>query len=346
VLTELDTVRTRIEGVAGRITLNRPAALNALDLGMIRAVRARLDAWRDDPRVSVVVLDGAGERAFCAGGDIVVVHRSAGGDHGVARELWRTEYQLDAAVARYPKPVVALLDGITMGGGLGIGGHVPVRVVTERSVLAMPEVAIGLAPDVGGLLLFARAPGQLGAHLALTAGRVGTDDAVYCGLADHVVTADRLPALCADLARLTGSGVGAVRAVVARHAVPPGPGSLRADRPWIDECYAADSVAEVVARLRSRPERGAAAAVDAIGTASPTALAVTLRALRNAERMRDIEECLRQDYRVITRFLGHPDLREGIRAAVLDKDHAPRWQPAVADVDAFFAPLGDDELDL
>lgn len=174
------------EGSVGRLRLNRPAALNALDLATITSLQVTLDAWRVDPTVSVVVLDGAGD-AFCAGGDIKAVHASAIGDHAIARTLWQAEYRLDAAVARYPKPLVVLMDGITMGGGIGLGGHASVRVVTEQSVLAMPEVAIGLAPDVGGLYLLARAPGEVGTHLALSAARVDGADAIYCGLADHLV---------------------------------------------------------------------------------------------------------------------------------------------------------------
>lgn len=344
-MTDESTVLARRAGRIGRLTLNRPAALNALDLGMIRAVQQALDAWRDDPAVAAVVIDGAGERAFCAGGDIALVHRSAGGDHEIARELWRAEYRMDAAVARYPKPVVALMDGITMGGGLGIAGHASVRVVTERAVLAMPEVAIGLAPDVGGLFLLARAPGSIGVHLALTASRVGPADAVYCGLADHEVAASDVVGLIAALAEEP------VEAAVSRFARPSEPPALRDDRPWIDACYSAGPVTDILARLRSRPEPGAAKAVAAIESGAPTAVKVTLRAARLAASMATVEQCLRQDYRLITRFLAHPDLREGIRAAVVDKDRAPRWRPARlaevsdADVGAFFAPL-QEELDL
>jgi enoyl-CoA hydratase len=343
-MTDEPTVLTRRDGRIGWLTLNRPAALNALDLGMIRAVHAALRQWQDDDGVAAVLVDGAGERAFCAGGDIAVVHRSAGGDHGIARTLWREEYGMDAAVARYPKPVIALMDGITMGGGLGIAGHASIRVVTERAVLAMPEVAIGLSPDVGGLYLLARAPGEIGVHMALTAARVGPADALHCGLADHDVASGDLAALRAELA---GSDE-PVAAVVARHARPGGPSSLREDQVWIDACYRDGPAEEIVERLRARPEPGAAKAADVIESAAPTAVKVTLRAARGARAMTSVEQCLRQDYRLITRFLAHPDLREGIRAAVIDKDRTPRWRPARltdvpdADVEAFFAPLSDE----
>lgn len=346
-LTGVTTVLARVQGSIGRLTVNRPDALNALDLAMIRALLAALDAWEDDPAVTAVVLDGAGERAFCAGGDIGVVHSSAVGDPAIALTLWREEYRLDARLARYPKPVVALMDGITMGGGLGIGGHAPVRVVTERSVLAMPEVAIGLAPDVGGALLLGRAPGELGLHLALTAGRADAADALHCGLADHHVPSDRLPALVGDLA------AGApIEATVTKYAEDPGPAPLAAARCWIDRAYGdAPSVEDVLYRLEAMDEPGPRETVAAITAAAPTALKVTLRAVRAAREMTTIEQCLRQDYRLCSRFLRHPDLAEGIRAAILDKDRAPRWRPGtLAEVDdpaveAFFAPLAD-ELDL
>ncbi|WP_326835573.1 3-hydroxyisobutyryl-CoA hydrolase [Amycolatopsis rhabdoformis] len=346
-MTETRTVLARRQGAIARLTVNRPEALNALDLPMIRAMTTALDEWETDPAVTAVVLDGAGDRAFCAGGDIGVVHASAVGDPAVALTLWREEYRLDARLARYPKPVVALMDGITMGGGIGIGAHAAVRVVTERSVLAMPEVAIGLAPDVGGALLLAHAPGELGTHLALTAGRVRPADAVHCGLADHHVPADRLPALVDDLA------AGAPpETTTKKYAEDPGPAPLAAARCWIDHAYRdAATVEDVLYRLDAIGEPVTREAVAAITAAAPTALKVTLRAVRNARAMTSIEACLRQDFRLCGRFLAHPDLAEGIRAAILDKDRAPRWRPGTlaevddADVAAFFAPIPD-ELDL
>jgi enoyl-CoA hydratase len=343
----------RRQGRIGRITLNRPAAINALDLRMIRTVAAALRDWEDDPRIAGVVLDGAGDRGFCAGGDIRVVRESALGDPRIAAVLWREEYELDALIAHYPRPVVVVMDGITMGGGVGLGAHAGVRIVTERTVMAMPEVAIGLAPDVGSALLLARAPGELGTHLALTAARIGPYDAVDCGLADHVLTASSLPSVVAALA-----DHGQPADVVARHALTareaggsPGPSAeLARDRPWIDACYHADTVEEILDALRRRPESGAARAVAAIESASPLALKVTLRALRAARSMTTIDECLVQDYRVSRRFLDQHDLAEGIRAAVVDKDRSPRWRPLTLGevtpqmVMGHFAPLGPEDL--
>jgi enoyl-CoA hydratase len=347
---ESSPVLCRREGRLGRITLNRPAALNALNLTMIRTISGALEAWRNDPRVEVVVLDGAGERGFCAGGDIKVVHDAACSDPEVARTLWREEYELDARIARYPLPVVSVMDGIVMGGGIGLTAHSGIRVVTERSVLAMPEVAIGLAPDVGGALLLARAPGELGTHLALTSARIGPQDALLCGLADHVVPSDRLPSLIAAFQSADPAEVVAAADLQTCGASPGG--TLTTNRPWIDTCYSADTVEEIRARLHTRPERDAAAAAEALDAGSPTALKVTLRALREARSMTTLEECLVQDYRVSCRFLDHPDLIEGIRSAVIDKDRRPRWLPArLADVtsnvvDRHFAPLGAADLRL
>jgi len=330
------TVHCRREGVLGRITLARPAALNALDLAMIETMLAVLGEWEREPGVRAVVVDGAGDRAFCAGGDIAVVHAAAGTDPEIARRLWREEYRLDARIARYPKPIVTIMDGITMGGGMGIGCHASVRVVTERAVLAMPEVAIGLAPDVGGTLLLSRAPGEIGTHLALTGDRVGAADAVYCGLADHFVVSTDVPLLVEHLAE--GGTVG-------KYARTPDPPSLTGS--WIDACYGgAATVEEILARLRARPEKAAWTAADKIAGGAPTALKVTLRAMRSPSS--SVEDCLRRDYRLCSRFLAHPDLAEGIRAAIIDKDRRPRWNPSElpavtpADVDAFFEPLEDD----
>jgi enoyl-CoA hydratase len=343
----------RRHGRIGRITLNRPAVINALDLPMIRTVSAALRGWEDDPDIALVLLDGAGDRGFCAGGDIRVVRESAQGDPQTAAVLWREEYELDALIAHYPRPVAVVMDGITMGGGVGLGAHADLRIVTERTVMAMPEVAIGLAPDVGSALLLARSPGELGTHLALTAARIGPYDAVDCGLADYVLAASRL----ASLAALLGDSrhpaeAAALQSLIAREAAEPGGrhGELIRHRPWIDACYSAGTVEEILDALRRRPEPAAAHAAAAIESASPLALKVTLRALRAARSMTTIDECLVQDYRVSRRFLDQHDLSEGIRAAVVDKDRSPRWKPPALSgvtpemVTRHFAPLGAEDL--
>ncbi|GAA1204043.1 enoyl-CoA hydratase/isomerase family protein [Prauserella alba] len=337
-----DGVVCRRDGAVGHITLDRPASRNALDLTMIRRMLDALARWEHDTGIGAVAIDSSDERTFCAGGDIVAVHEAARGDPEHARLLWREEYRLDARIAHYPKPVVTLMDGLALGGGMGIGCHASVRVVGDRAALAMPEVAIGLAPDVAGTLLLSRAPGRIGTHLALTGRRVGPHDAVYCGLADHVVPSSSLPSLVADLvAGATPDAVAAKYAVEPRFTMPT-------QRVWVDACYDAADVKTIMRNLARRTEPEAADALDTIASGAPTALAVTRRALEIAPTHTGIDQCLRQDYRVCSRFLRHPDLAEGIRAAVIDKDRTPRWNPADpttvtdTDVERFFKPLDDD----
>jgi enoyl-CoA hydratase len=342
-----DDVLIQRDGHAGRIVLNRPEAINALTHAMVLRIAAALDAWEHDERVATVVITGAGERGLCAGGDIVAIHRAAaGGDPGAAEGFWRDEYHLNARIARYPKPYVAVMDGIVMGGGVGVSAHGSVRIVTERTRIAMPETGIGFVPDVGGTYLLGLAPGELGTHLALTAGSVGAGDALLCGLADHFVPSDRLPALLADLAELT------VHDVLARH-VEPGPSApLAEQRAWLDECYAADTVERILERLLACGDPVAKEAAERITTNSPTAVKVALAALRRARALGPLEAVLDQEYRTSCAALATPDLAEGIRAQVIDKDRTPRWQPAtLADVTGqeiarHFAPLGERELGL
>ncbi|MBV2357365.1 enoyl-CoA hydratase/isomerase family protein [Streptomyces sp. J2-1] len=336
-----ESVLTRVEGRAGHIVLNRPRALNALNHEMVRRIARTLDAWEDDPAVETVVVTGAGERGLCAGGDIRAVHDDArDGDGTASAAFWYDEYHLNARIARCAKPYVAVMDGITMGGGVGISAHGDIRIVTERSRVAMPETGIGFVPDVGGTHLLSRAPGELGTHLALTGAHFGAGDAVLCGLADHFVPSEALPALLADLAALPAADA------VARHARPAPEARLAAERGWTDTCYAADTVEEILDRLRAHGDPGAERAAETLLTRSPTALKVTLAALRRARRLGSLEEVLDQEYRVSCAALDTPDLVEGVRAQIIDKDRQPRWNPAGlslvadADVDRFFAPRG------
>ncbi|MEW2622431.1 enoyl-CoA hydratase/isomerase family protein [Streptomyces sp. NPDC048106] len=334
-------------GRAARITLNRPRALNALDHEMVRRIDAALTAWQDDPRVETVVLTGAGERGLCAGGDIRAVHDDArDGDGTASAAFWRDEYHLNARIARYPKPYVALMDGIVMGGGVGVSAHGSVRIVTERSRIAMPETGIGFVPDVGGTHLLARAPGELGTYLALTGHQIGGGDAVLCGLADHYVPSGELPALLDDLAVMPVSDA------LARHEQTVPPGELAAQREWIDACCAAGTVEEIVQRLLAHGSPEAKETAETLFSRSPTALKVTLAAMRRVRRLGSLERALDQEYRVSCAALSSHDLVEGVRAQIIDKDRRPRWSPATlaevteADVERFFAPLGDRELGL
>ena len=354
-MTDADTrprhdVVARREGALGHLTLNRPAAYNALTLDMVRTIDAALDLWEEDPQVAVLLLDGAGDRAFCAGGDIRALYEaSRAGLRGPLSDFFRLEYRLNARIARYPKPIVTVMHGMTMGGGIGLGAHASHRIVTERSVLAMPEVRIGFAPDVGGTFLLARAPGELGLHLALTGGRLGPADALLCGLADVHVPGDRLHDLRIALARCrTADDAGACLSDV---GTAPAPGELDAARGWIDRCYAFDAVEDILDALGAAPEPGARAAAAEIAGNAPTSLKVTLQALRDA-RLLDLEDCLDREFRVSLSITARPDFVEGVRAAVVDKDRTPRWQPArLADVGRrdvlrHFEPVAGGELGL
>ncbi|MFD7839464.1 enoyl-CoA hydratase/isomerase family protein [Streptomyces sp. NPDC059761] len=335
-------VLVRVEGHAGHLTLNRPSALNALSHTMVLRIEQALAAWENDPAVHTVVISGAGERGLCAGGDIRSIHADARAGGTASADFWRDEYRLNARIARYPKPYVALMDGIVMGGGVGISAHGTVRIVTERSRVAMPETGIGFVPDVGGTYLLALAPGELGTHLALTGAPVGAADALLCGLADHFVPADRQDRLLADLAEAS------VHDALAPHVAEAPPGRLAARHGWIDHCYAADTVEEILDRLLGSGEPAAEEAAATLAAKSPTALKVTLAALRRARRLGPLERVLEQEYRVSCAALGSPDLVEGIRAQVIDKDRSPRWSPgtlaevAEEDVARYFAPLGAD----
>lgn len=337
-------------GRLGHLLLNRPRAINALTHEMIGLIQAALDEWRDDDAVTTVLLTGAGQRGLCAGGDIVALYHDAlaGGER--AEAFWADEYRLNADIARYPKPFVVFMDGIVLGGGIGLSAHAEVRVVTERSSIGMPETGIGFVPDVGGTWLLSRAPGQLGTHLALTAGSVeGAANALHVGLADRFVPADRLTELATALETQD------VADALARFVDEPGDASLRAEQAWIDAAYDHDDVREILAALDAAGEVGeqdAARAAATIRVKSPTSCVVTLRALRAATGFAALEEALDQEFRLALRLHARPDFAEGVRAQVVDKDRNPAWNPPTldavdpADVDACFAPLGPRELGL
>lgn len=320
--------------MTGRITLNRPSTLNALTLEMVHLIDAALTRFENDDLVETIVIDGAGGRAFCAGGDIRSIYEAAvRGDGLPPRMFWANEYRLNARIAHYPKPIVAIMDGIVMGGGIGISAHASHRVVTERSALAMPEVGIGFAPDVGGTWLLSRAPGEIGTHIALTTERLGASDAIAAGLADHYVVSHDLPQL---MSALTSADVD--EALDQFSSLAP-ESDLSQRRSWIDDCYSADEVEEILARLRScgGDATGAAAEID---SKSPTSLKVTLRSLRKARGRTTLEQCLEMEYQVSCSFLDTPDFIEGVRAAIIDKDRTPHWRPSVledvGDIERFF----------
>ncbi|MEV0115335.1 enoyl-CoA hydratase/isomerase family protein [Streptomyces sp. NPDC050844] len=310
-------------GRAAHIVLNRPRAINALNHTMVRLMDDALAAWERDDAIRTVVLTGAGERGLCAGGDIRSIHddiRAGGGAASVA--FWRDEYRLNARIARFPKPYVAVMDGIVMGGGVGVSAHGSVRIVTERSRIAMPETGIGFVPDVGGTYLLTRTPGELGTHLALTGTAVGAADALLCGLADHYVPSERIAEFTGALADSD------VDDVLGRYATTAPEGELAAHREWIDACYAADSVEEIVGRLYDSGDPAAKEAAETVLAKSPTSLKVTLASLRRARALATLEQVLEQEYRVSRTAITAPDMVEGIRAQVVDKDRDPHWSPA------------------
>jgi enoyl-CoA hydratase len=308
---------------------------------MVRLVDAALDRFAGDDAITTIVVDGTGDRALCAGGDMRSIYEAVRAGHPAPRAFWADEYRLNARIARYPKPIVAIMDGIVMGGGVGISAHTSHRVVTERSAVAMPEVGIGFAPDVGGTWLLSHAPGELGTHVALTARSLGPADTIEAGLADFHVATSELPTLFAALGH-TDAG----EAIAAVTSDPPA-GQLAAWRPWIDRTYKADTVEEIVERLLREGGHAAAAASDILAK-SPTSLKVALRAIRQARGLPNLERALEVEYRISTTFLDVPDFVEGVRAQLIDKDRRPRWNPASlgdvsdAQLEPFFAPRPDD----
>ena len=322
-----DTVIARCDGRIGRILLNRPKALNAIDLPMIRACSRALEGWRDDPHVHAVVIEGAGDRAFCAGGDIRALRQyELDGEHDRAEEFFREEYELNLAIATYPKPYVALIDGICMGGGIGVSVHAPYRVATEHAAFAMPETAIGFFPDIGATFFLPRLPGEIGTYLGLTGARMQGADAVHAGLATHFTPRADLPAVSRALAKDGPAALGL-------YVAPLPAFSLAPNRAAIDHCFGADGVPGIVQRLEAVGDPWAAKALDTLRTVSPSALCWTLAALRRGADL-TLPQCQAAELALTRTTMRHPDFAEGVRAMVVDKDRKPRWQPArIEDVD-------------
>ena len=338
----------RIANGVATVTLNRPAALNALTAGMIRGLAEWLEAFAADDGVRVVLLRGADDKAFCAGGDVRAVYHGLDDREAFGR-FFRDEYALDHRIHTYPKPIVALLDGIVMGGGMGISQGAALRVVGGRTRMAMPETAIGLFPDVGGSYFLSRTPGRLGLYLGLAGPTLGAADALYCGLADVYVAADALDRLDVALekAAATADPYAAIRALVARVSGSPPPASLALLRPALDEHFGHDSVKGIVDSLgtEKRPafRDWAEGTREALLRHSPTALAVTFEQLRRGAGL-SLADCFRMELGLVHASRDHGDFREGVRARFIDKDQRPQWRPARLEdvsrdsIDAFFAP--------
>lgn len=338
---------TRKEGVAGRITLTRPQALNALTHEMCLQIEAALDAWRDDPEVALLVIDAEGERAFCAGGDIAKVYAAGkAGDYEASRKFWHDEYRMNAKMAEFPKPVVAFMQGFVMGGGVGVGCHGSHRIVGESSQVAMPESGIGLIPDVGGSLLLAQAPGRIGEYLAVTGTRMGPADAILAGFADYFVPEADWPALKAELVA-TGEWSRTDEA-----AKTPPEGKLASLREMIDRNFGGETLGDIVRALRAEGGEFAEATLKIIGRNSPLSMACGVELIHRLRGTQSIRRSLELEYRFTARALEHGDFIEGVRAQIIDKDRNPRWKhegpEALPDVDVarMLMPLGEAGLKL
>jgi enoyl-CoA hydratase len=341
----------RREGFAGIIRLNRPKALNAITLEMFRDIDKALDRFEADPEVSVIVLEGAGDRGLCAGGDIRALYESSqvGGDLG--KILWREEYILNARIKKFPKPYVAFMDGIVMGGGVGLSAHSSHRVVTERTKLAMPEVGLGFFPDVGGTWLLSHAPGEIGTYFGLTGQTMNGPDAIYAGFADAVVPSSKLRALREALIKVRPGATGReVKTLIEGFATGEKARPVAAMQPSIDRWFAFDRMPDIVAALNHDGSEVAQATLKTLGEKSPRGMAVTLKLLRLARTASSLEECLVREYRAALEVFRSDDFREGVRAAVIDKDRNPKWSPpGIEDVTPemiapYFAEIGADEL--
>jgi len=341
----------RREGAVGVIRLNRPKAINAMTLEMSEGIDAALDRFEADPAVAVVLLEGAGERGLCAGGDIRGLYESscAGGDLG--KRFWRQEYVMNARIAKYPKPYVAFMDGLVMGGGVGLSGHARHRVVTEKTRLAMPEVGLGFFPDVGGTWLLSRSPGEIGTYFGLTGQTMNGPDAIYARFADAVVPSGMLPALREALTKVVaGTTSVEIKKLIDGFATGETSGPVAANQAKINGWFAHDRMEDVVASLQRDGSELAQATLKTLGEKSPRGMVVTLKPLRLARNSSSLEECLVWEYRAALEVFASDDFREGVRAAVIDKDRNPKWSPArIEDVTPemqapYFAEIGADEL--
>lgn len=330
-------------GGIGKIVLNRPKALNALTLEMCHVIEAQMREWAGDDAVRAVVVRGAGEKAFCAGGDI---RRLADKSSDYPFRFWRDEYRLNALIKHYPKPYVALVDGISMGGGVGVSAHGSHRVVSEYVMFAMPETGIGLFPDVGGSYVLSRMPGEIGIYLGLTGARLKAADVMHAGYGTHYVTRDRMDALEAALAEASD-----VDAVLTGFATEAGPAPLAELQGAIDRLFAHDTVEAIFAALQADGSPFATETLATLKQKSPFSLKLTLRQIREGRAL-SFDDCMRMEWRMASRIPETQDFYEGVRAVIIDKDHSPKWQPSDLDgvteamIARHFAPKPGDELEL
>ena len=341
-----DEIIARKAGDVGRITLNRPKALNALTLDMVMAMQEALLAWRNDDSVKAVIVDGEGEKAFCAGGDIRLLVESGKAGDGQAWKFWDEEYRLNTLIEEYPKPYVALIDGITMGGGVGVSIHGSHRVAGDKTLFAMPETGIGFHPDVGGAYFLPRLPGKVGIWMGLTGARLKTADCIASGLATHYCPSGDQEALIKALesASLDDDGE-ALEVILEEHSGDPGNSDLSLTRGLIDAAFSGDSVDDILSALESAGDPWSTKQASILKTKSPTSCKVTMEAICRGADL-DFRDVMRQDLRLSMRFLDEgSDFYEGVRAVIFDKDNNPAWSDVVSDDDVavYFAPLPDDQ---
>lgn len=341
----------RREGAAGVIRLNRPKAINAMTLEMSIGIDSALDRFEIDPAVSVIILEGAGERGLCAGGDIRGLWESSreGGDLGA--QFWRQEYVMNARIAKYPKPYVAFMEGLVMGGGVGLSGHASHRVATDRTKLAMPEVGLGFFPDVGGTWLLSRSPGEIGTYFGLTGQTMNGPDAIHAKFADAVVPAAKWPELREALTKVRqGATAADVTKLINGFATGETAGPVAANEPVIDALFGFDRMEDIFAALKRDGSEFAVSTLKTLNEKSPRGMVVTLKLLRLARTASSLEECLVREYRAALEVFRSDDFREGVRAAVIDKDRNPTWSPPrIEDVTPdmlapYLAEIGADEL--
>jgi enoyl-CoA hydratase len=341
----------RREGSAGIIRLNRPKAINAVTLEMFHDIDKALGAFEADPDIAVIVLEGAGERGLCAGGDIRALWESSKVNGDLGKILWRDEYILNARIKKFPKPYVAFMDGIVMGGGVGLSAHSSHRVVTEKTKLAMPEVGLGFFPDVGGTWLLSHSPGEIGTYFGLTGQTMNGPDAIHAGFADAVVPSGKLAALREALTKVDAGITSAeVKDLIGGFATGETAGPVAAMEGKIDGWFAHDRMEDIVTALQRDGSELAASTLKTLSEKSPRGMVVTLKLLRLARTSRSLEECLVREYRAALEVFASDDFREGVRAAVIDKDRNPKWSPpriedvTPAMVAPYFAEIGANEL--
>ncbi|WBY09963.1 enoyl-CoA hydratase/isomerase family protein [Sphingomonas sp. 7/4-4] len=341
-----DDVLTFVEGRTGRIRLNRPKAIHALNTAMCAKMLDALLAWRSDTDVEAVLIDHAEGRGFCAGGDIRMIAESGAGDGAAARDFFRVEYQLNHALFTYAKPIVAFMDGITMGGGVGISMPAKFRVATENTRFAMPETGIGLFPDVGGGWYLSRLPGRIGEYLALTGARLNGADCLKLGLATHYMASAKLDEAKQGLIERPSSEI---VSVLEGMADVPDDDTILEHRADIDRLFAGDTLEEIIAALAADSGLWAKEQLAILATKSPQAMKVSLHLVRLGRHMPSFEDEMRQEFAVASRVVQRPDFAEGVRAVIVDKDNEPRWQPATIEgvtdhvIDQIFAPLPEDQ---